>query len=450
MEKKFLSKRTLRLSPAKIIALGFVLIILLGATLLSLPISNKDGRFLGFIDALFTATSATCVTGLVIADTYRQFTFLGQLVILCLIQVGGLGFMTFAILIPLFLGRRIGLMERRYLMEALGPLHIGGVVRLTKRILYGTLFFECLGAFLLALRFVPRFGWSEGLWFSVFHSISAFCNAGFDLMGIISPYSSLVHYYNDPLICMTIMSLIVIGGIGFVVWEDLAINKFNFSKYSLHSKVVLTTTSILIVVGTLLFLQLEWSSTMKDMPFGTKVLCSLFQSVTTRTAGFNTVDTAALSEGGNLLTNLLMIIGAAPGSTGGGIKVSTMAVIVITILAQARSREDVDVYKRRLEQDVIRRAFVSTALYISMALLVCLGISIFQDLAMKDIMFEALSAIGTVGLSTGITRELTIFSRLLIIILMYAGRVGSLTVFVAVAANKVNKLRFPTDKIIVG
>lgn len=438
-------------SASQTLAAGFALLILGGALLLSLPVSNRDGRALPFINALFTSTSATCVTGLVVYDTFLQFTSFGQAVILLLIQIGGLGFMTFAMVIPMMMGRRIGLRERAYLMEAINPLQIGGVVRLAKHILAGTLIFELAGAGLLAIRFIPLFGVSRGLWFSVFHSVSAFCNAGFDLLGAYGPFVSLMPFYNDWLVCGTVMALIVIGGIGFVVWDDIGRNRLHFRRYALHTKIVLVMTAALIVLGAILIMILEWNGTMRGMSPGDRLLCSLFQAVSPRTAGFNTVDIGAMGEGSRLLTTLLMIVGAAPGSTGGGIKVSTFAVLTLAIFSQARLRTDVNVFHKRVDENVVKRAFCSTAIYILLALAGCFLITAVQGLDLEHTLFECFSAIGTVGLSTGITRALTPISRLTIILLMYIGRVGSLTVFMAVTEKHAHsQLRNPVEKVIIG
>ncbi len=440
-----------KLTSAQTLAVGFALLILMGGLLLSLPISNKNGEFISFLDALFTAGSATCVTGLVVFDTYTQFSMFGQLIILLLIQIGGLGFMSFAMLIPMMMGKKIGLKERAFQMEAINPLQLGGVVRLTKHILVGTLVFETIGAVLLAFRFIPDFGLKTGLWYAVFHSVSAFCNAGFDLLGVRAPYSSVSTYYNDPLVCLTIAFLIIIGGIGFVVWEDVSKHRLHVKKYALHTKIVLVMTASLIVVGTILFYIMEYNVTMKDMSFSERLLCSFFQSVSPRTAGFNSVDTATMAESSRLLTILLMIVGAAPGSTGGGIKVSTFAVIVLAISAQIRERTDVNAFRKRIDTDLVKRAFCSASIYLLMALLGCVIITGLQGLKLEDVLYECFSAIGTVGLSVGITRDLEPFSRFIIIALMYTGRVGSLTVFMAVAEKKtVKHLRNPVEKVIIG
>ena len=443
--------KDIRFGAKQTIALGFAAIILTGALLLMLPISNRGGTSIAFIDALFTAASATCVTGLVVFDTWSQFTFFGQMVILILIQIGGLGFMTIAILFSMVLGKRIGLRERSYAMEAISSMQISGVVRLVKHILMGTLFFELIGATILSFKFYPIFGLGKGIWFGIFHSISAFCNAGFDLMGTIEPYSSLTHFSSDIIINIVITSLIVIGGIGFIVWDDLFAQKLNFKKYKLHTKVVLSSTIILIIVSFLLFMIVERNNVLAGLPFGEKVLVSMFHSITPRTAGFNTIDTAALTEAGSFLTMILMFIGASPGSTAGGIKITTFVILIMALITYFRKYDDVNIFRRRISTNIVKRSFFSTSYYLLLIVLGTFVILVFQPLPIKDTIFEVFSAIGTVGLSTGITRDLSALSRIVIVILMYSGRVGSLTIFMAVTEKKViKKVRNPEEKVIIG
>lgn len=440
-----------KINSIQIIALGFAATILVGALLLSVPIASRDGSPLVFTDALFTATSATCVTGLVVYDTYTQFALFGQIVILCLIQIGGLGFMTVATFFFMMIRRKIGLAERGLLMESVNAFQIGGVVRLVRRVLIGTAAFEGLGALLLAIRFCPQMGLGTGIYYAIFHSISAFCNAGFDLMGRISPYISLIPYQSDALVNLVVMALIVLGGLGFVVWNDVAEHRWRYARYQLHTKIVLLATFLLIVVGAVLFYILERDNTLAGMAPGGKVLASLFQSVTPRTAGFNTVDMSALTEGGTTLTMLLMLIGASPGSTGGGIKTTTIAVILLATISYIRNTDDINVFHRRLESGILKRAYCSTTIYIALSI-VGVFLVITQGLSIKDAAFETLSAIGTVGLSTGITRELNTFSRIIMILLMYCGRVGSLTLATAIMEriSKKTNFRNPEEKIIIG
>lgn len=441
---------TQRWSATQILSFGFAMLILIGGLLLSLPIASRSGPGIPFLNALFTSASATCVTGLVVYDTWTQFSYFGQVVILLLIQIGGLGFMAVAILFSLAVGRRIGLRERSLLAEAVSSMQVGGVVRLVRRMLIGTALFEGIGALLLAIRFVPMFGVGQGLWFSVFHSVSAFCNAGFDLMGARSPFSSLTSFYDDSLVILTIAALIIVGGIGFVVWNDLIESQFRFKNLHLHTRVVIFSTMALLLIGTAAFAGLEYNGTMRFMNPGTRLLPAFFQSVTPRTAGFNSLDIASLTDGSKFITMLLMFIGAAPGGTGGGIKVTTFAVMAASILAQLRAREDVNLFHFRLETEAIRRAFCGATVYMAMTaggiLVLCA-----QGQPLTAAAFEALSAIGTVGLTVGITPTLPALSRIAIILLMYAGRVGSLTVFMAVArSNHTGKLKNPVGKIIVG
>ena len=439
-----------RWSATRILAFGFAGLILAGGILLSLPVANRSGAGIPFLNALFTSASATCVTGLVVYDTWTQFTLFGQAVILLLIQIGGLGFMTVAILFSFAVGRRIGLRERSLLAEAFSAAQLGGVVRLVRRTLIGTAIFEGAGAALLAVRFIPMFGVKRGIWFAAFHSISAFCNAGFDLMGIRSPSSSLTYFVGDPLVVFTVAGLIIVGGIGFVVWNDLIESRFRAGKLRLHTRAVLISTLLLLIGGSLLFLILERNGVFSGLNFPDRLLAAFFQSVTPRTAGFNTVDIGSLSDGGKLVTMLLMFVGAAPGGTGGGIKVSTLVVMAATVVSSLRNREDVSIWHFRLDAETIRRSFCGAASYLALTVAGVLVLCA-QGQELDRSAFECLSAIGTVGLSTGITGTLRPLSRVAVILLMYAGRVGSLTVFLAVArTNRGWKLKNPIGKIIVG
>lgn len=438
-----------RLTAAQKLALGFALIILIGAFCLHLPLASRDRQPIAWLDALFTATSATCVTGLVVFDTWTQFSAFGQMVILVLIQIGGLGFMTLAILGAMMLGRRIGLRERSYLAEAISALHLGGVVKLARRILIGTLLLEISGAIVLALRFVPLFGIRQGIWFGVFHAVSAFCNAGFDLMGALSPYSSLTAFVHDPVVNLTVMFLIASGGIGFVVWNDLLQNRWRVRRYSLHTQLTLTTTALLLALGMLLFFLLERNGVLAGMSGAQKWLAAAFSAVTPRTAGFNTVPTESLGPAASLLTMLLMLIGAGAGSTAGGIKTTLFAVLVLAVVAHVRRCRDVNVFKRRLSAETVAFAFCAIAFYLMLAIGGGFLLMAIQGMSIKDALFEAFSALGTVGLTTGITRSLEPLSRLVIIFLMFAGRVGSLKVFMSFAErNHLNRLRKPLGQIV--
>ncbi|MFA9423778.1 MAG: TrkH family potassium uptake protein [Sedimentibacter sp.] len=443
--------KKIKLSYTEIIAFGTLGVILIGTLLLRMPIASNTGDATPFLDSLFTAASSFCVTGLVVYDTYTHWSMFGQTVILLLIQIGGLGFMTAITLFSLFLRRKIGLKERRLLMESANTLKIGGIVLLFKKILIRTFIFESIGTILLTLKFYPKMGLSEGLYNGLFHSISAFCNAGFDLMGKYGPYSSLTTYSNDVLVNLTVMSLIVIGGIGFVVWDDVAINHKNFKKYSLHTKIVLSSTAILIFVSAIIFYIIEKNNSMINMGVTDKILASLFQSVTTRTAGFNTINTNELSEGGSLLTIILMVIGGSPGSTAGGIKTTTFVVLLVSAWATAKQSSDIVLFKRKLESDSLKKASSIAVIYLSTAIIAILLISLNQDFSLKEIMFEVFSALGTVGLSMGITPSLNTMSELIIIFLMYGGKVGVLSVVFLVAEKKEpDLLARPQEKIIIG
>lgn len=447
--KKKTEKR--KKSTTRNIAFGFALIILLGALLLTLPIATKSGES-NFLTSLFTATSATCVTGLIVADTYQNWTTFGQIVIITMIQLGGLGFMTVGVYISVLLKKKIGLQERESLHESVNTLETAGVVRLVKKIVQGTFIIEGIGAILLATRFIPRFGVAKGIYFSIFHSISAFCNAGFDLMGIEGEYSSLVAFEGDILVNIVVMSLILIGGIGFIVWDDIHKHKWHFKKYLLHSKIVLTSTVIITVVTTILFLILENNDTLQGMTPVEKLLGAIFCSVTPRTAGFNTVDTAALTEASKVLSMILMFIGGSPGSTAGGAKTTTIVVLVCYAIAMIRSQEDINLFGRRLSSDVVKKANAVVVINMTLSLIAALIIMGMQPLlSFTDVMFEVLSAINTVGMTTGITRELNMIARVLIMILMYCGRLGSLSFALVFAQKNVtNSVRQPQEKIIVG
>ncbi len=445
-----MKRRGAGLSPIQMLALGFAAIILFGALLLSLPIANRNGEALTFYDSLFTATSATCVTGLIVRDTYTQFSWFGQFVILLLIQIGGLGFMTIAVFLSMAAGKRIGLKERSILMEAVSSMQLGGVVKLVKRILFGTLIVEGLGALLLSFRFVPLFGWAEGIWCGIFHSISAFCIAGFDILGRIEPYCSLHYFANDITVNLVIAALILIGGIGFVVWDDIAQNGLHFSKYRLHTKIMLSATLCLLIIPALMFFFLESKNAFYGMSTGEKIVASLFQAVTPRTAGFETVGMSELSTPGNYLVTLLMIIGGGAGSTAGGVKVSTVVAVLLSALAYLQKREDVNAFKRRIDSNTLRKALCAIIIYLISLVTACFILTILEKQPLQLLMFETASALGTVGLTMGITGKLLPLSRFILMLLMYTGRIGSLSVAMAVFENRSSaKVRLPEEKIIV-
>ena len=439
-----------KLSPARLIALSFFLVILIGAGLLMLPIASK-GAPAAPLDALFTATSATCVTGLIVCDTFTGWTTFGQIVIITLIQIGGLGFMTVITLVSFAVGKRLSLYDRKVLMQSAGNTTLNGVGGLIRRIVPFTFLIELTGAALLATRFVPAFGWGRGLYASVFHAISAFCNAGFDLMGMREPYSSLTSFVTDPVVNLTVCLLIVIGGLGFLVWRDVLRCRFHFSRFQLHTKLVLVTSGILILAGWALFLLFERNASMASLTWPQRVLASLFQSVSPRTAGFNTVDLSALSESGNLLTDVLMLIGGSPGSTAGGIKTTTVAVLFLSAVASAKGRMRVNAFRFSVDRETLRQASSVVMIYLSLALLSVLTLCAIEPFSMKEILFEVCSAVGTVGLSMGITPQLGAVSRVILILLMYAGRLGGLTVVLLFSQRRSDPpLERPAGKILIG
>lgn len=449
MEKRKLPRR--QLSQTQFIAYGFIVMIVIGTLLLMLPWSSKSGESQGFLDCLFTAVSASCVTGLIVADTWSNWTIFGQLVILTMIQIGGLGFVTIGVFISIVLRRKIGLKQRGLMQESVNTLHLSGVVKLARKIIFGTVIIEGTGAILLALRFIPQFGLAQGIYYGVFHSISAFCNAGFDLMGCASPYNSLVDYSGDWLVNLVIMSLIVIGGLGFIVWDDISRHKLDFKSYMLHSKIVLLTTTALMFAGALLIGISERNNLMAQMGAGEKIWTSLFASVTARTAGFNTIDIAAMRPASKLVTIFLMFIGGNPGSTAGGVKTTTIVVMILYVFSTIRRTNGVNVFGRRLEEDSIKRASCICTINLCLALTVSTIILMIQDLNAMDVLLETFSAIGTVGMSAGITRDLNVLSRLLVILLMYCGRIGSLSFALTFTQNmKTAKVRLPEGKITIG
>lgn len=440
-----------KMTQTQMIAMGFLLVILTGTILLMLPVSTRTGMAPPFLKAMFTATSASCVTGLVLCDTLQYWSLFGQIVILVLIQIGGLGFMTIGVFFSIILGRRIGLRTRGVLQESVNTLQIGGIVRLTKKIIIGTIIFESLGAFVLAARFIPEFGWGKGIYYGIFHAISAFCNAGFDLMGEELPYRSFVDYQGDWVVCVTIMLLIIIGGIGFLVWEDICTHKWNIRKYRLHSKIVLSATGVLVFVGAALFCMMEWSGILREMPVDEKILNSLFSSVTARTAGFNTVDTGLLRESSKMLTMILMFIGGSPGSTAGGIKTTTLVVLIVYLRASYKRDNSCNIFNRSLEQETIKRASAVLCTNLTLSLAAILAILTAQPLALTDAAFEVLSAIGTVGMTTGITRELIPASQVIVILLMFCGRIGSLSFALSLRGKKkCVPVGQPVERITIG
>lgn len=440
------------LNPAQIMVLGFASVILVGSILLNLPIASRNGESVGFINALFTATSAVCVTGLVVVDTGTYWTVFGQTVILLLIQIGGLGFMTLATLIFFIFGKKITLRERLVMQEALNQFKISGIVRLTQYILIATFLIEGIGAILLSIRFIPIFGVSRGIAYSIFHAISAFCNAGFDLMG---DYTSLTAFANDPLVNVVVWVLIVVGGLGFTVLVD-CIQTRRFSRFSLHSKMVLSISAVLIGIGFIMILLLEYNNpaTMGTLPFRGKLLSSMFHSITPRTAGFNTLPTDQLTTASIFLTIVLMFIGGSSGSTAGGVKTTTAGVVIWTIVSVIKGNDDTEIFGKRIPRDIINRSLAVVGISMLLVVLMTMALSITErTFSFIEIFFEATSAFGTVGLSLGITPGLSMPGRILVSITMFAGRVGPLTLALALARQQRKKkglIKYPEEKVIVG
>lgn len=441
-----------KLSSSQIILLGFFAVIVVGTILLMLPCSRAAEGGAPFLDALFTATSATCVTGLVTNDTATYWSAFGQTVILCLIQIGGLGVITIAIFITKLSGRKIGLMQRSTMQESIAAPQMGGIVRMTGFILKMVVLIELLGAVALLPAMIMEFGIGKGIWYAVFHSISSFCNAGFDLMGIKGQYSSLTSYTGNALVNVVVMLLIVVGGIGFLTWDDVKRNRIHLRRYRMQSKVVLAMTGILILLPALYFYCREFSMpAWEGMTGGERVLAALFQSVTTRTAGYNTVDLAQLTESGQMVMVILMLIGGSPGSTAGGMKVTTVAVLFATLLAVFKRRPNAHIFGRRIPGDTAHYAGTVLLMYISLFLTGAIVIACAENMPIMPAMFEAASAIATVGVTLGITPGLSAVSKVVLIILMFLGRVGSMTVVYAALSKKHPYVsEFPQEKIIVG
>ena len=441
-----------RITPAQIIILGFLLLITVGTVLLMLPFATNNPGGAPFLDALFTATSATCVTGLVVQDTALYWSPFGQAVLLVLIQIGGMGVVTMAVAIFIFTGRHISLKQRWVMQESISAPQVGGIVRMTGFILKTAFAIEGVGALMLALRFCPEFGLGRGLWYAVFHSISAFCNAGFDLMGVKSPFSSLTGYTGDPIVNITVMLLIVVGGLGFLTWQDISARRFRFKEYRLQSKLILVTTAGLLLFGFLFFLLYEFQLPQWDsLSPMEKVLAAMFQSVTPRTAGFNTVDLARMSESSQLLTILLMLTGGSPGSTAGGFKTTTFAVLVLSAIAVFKKRRSAQCYGRRVQDGALQSACAIFLLYLLFFLSGGILICCIDQVPLMDALFEAASAIGTVGLSLGGTARFSLPCRMILAFLMYFGRVGGLTMIYAfTAGNRAISSQFPQEQVTVG
>ena len=449
----WMKKRPKSLSATKIIAITFALIILLGAGLLTLPAASRDGISCGFRPALFTATSATCVTGLVLYDTWSQWSGFGQVVIISLIQIGGLGFMSAATMFVFFLRRRIGLKQRLVMAQALSVSDMDGIVRLQKMVLKGSFTVEGIGALILFFRFLPERGFWTALKWGLFHSISAFCNAGFDIFGCITPGASLMEFQSDPVVLLTLGALVVIGGLGFLVWQELA-EKRSFRKFSVYTKLVLLTTAALLLLGWVLTCVLEWNNpdTLGPMRVGDKLLNGLFQSITLRTAGFAAIDQAALTEGGKAFAMFLMIIGGSSGSTAGGLKTVTFVVMILFMWSRARGRSSVCVFKRTIPQGQVLDAMTIAFVMIALAMFGGIFISATSPVTFTDALYESVSALATVGLTAGVTPSLSVPAQFLIIMYMYFGRVGVLTISMGflMGDRAEERIRYAQTNLLIG
>ena len=437
------TKKRFSLSSFQWMGLGFAGLILVGALLLMLPVSSASGEVTPFTDAFFTATTSVCVTGLVVQDTGTYWSLFGQSVILILVQVGGLGVVTVAAFFAMVAGRKISLAQRSTIQEAVAAPKLGGVMRLTSFVLKTTLFIELLGFLIMAPTFISDFGWLRGIWMALFHSISAFCNAGLDLMG---GYVSLINYSANPFICLTVACLAVAGGIGFLTWQDFRIHRFRFRKYRMQSKVILSFTAALILIPALGFFLFEFG----EKPLGERLLASLFQAVTPRTVGMSTVDVSAMSQSGQLVLVILMLIGGAPGSTAGGMKITAFAIMLACAVSVFRKRDSVHFFGRRIAHEAISAAATVLVLYVSLCLGGAILISAIDGLPIFTCIFETASAVSTVGLSLGVTPSLSLASKWILVILMYIGRVGGLTLLYAAMSRRVSMSRFPLEKITVG
>ena len=449
---KILKKKNIY-TPVQILAIGFAAVIFIGAILLSLPIASQSGNATPFIDSIFTSTSAVSVTGLVVVDTGTYWSYFGKTVIMLLIEIGGLGFMSITTLVFLILGKRITLKGRLVMQEAMNMNSLQGLVKMAKYVLIFTFAVEAVGAVLFSTQFVPEFGIIKGIYYSVFHAVSAFCNAGFDLMG---NFNSLIHYADNAVIILTMSALIVVGGIGFYVWVEI----YNFKgikKLSLHSRVVIYTTIVLIFGGAIIMYIFEMNNplTMQGMSIKGKFLSSIFASITPRTAGFNSIQVSDMTTAGKFLTIILMFIGGSPGSTAGGIKTATAVVLFMTVVSVVRGRDDTEIFKRRINKEFVYKAFTIAILSFTLVIVVTMILSITESpsVPFEHLLFEATSAFATVGLSLGLTGEVTFAGKIIMCITMYAGRVGPLTIILALSRGKRAKsgtIKYPEGKILIG
>ncbi len=448
-----LNKKRRTLSPTRVIALVFLGIILMGALLLTLPAASRDGQSAGFMNSLFVATSATCVTGLTPFDTFTQWSGFGQTVILALIEIGGLGFMSAASLVVFVLRRKVGLRQRMLMAQALSLNEMEGIVQLQKWAIVGSLGIQSAGALVLFFRFLPEFGALTAAKWGVFHAVSAFCNAGFDIFGVMAPGTSVELFNSDPLVCITLMVLIVVGGLGFFVWEEVA-SRRRFTKFSVYTRLVLLTSAVLIVLGAAAILVLEWNNpaTIGNMPVGDKILNGFFQSVTVRTAGFASFDQAGLTDGGKAVSLVLMLIGGSSGSTAGGVKTVTMVVLLMFLWARLRGRRNVCVFRRTIPEDKVLDAMTLVSIIILLALFGGIFICTTSPVGFTDALFESVSALATVGLTAGVTSALSLPARILIIIYMYFGRVGILTLSLGflLGDRAEERFRYATTNLLIG
>lgn len=442
-------KRRKGLTQMQIVALGYLGVIAVGTLLLALPISSRTGEWTGFIDAFMTSTSAACVTGLIPVATYAHWSAFGQTVLLLLIQVGGLGIMTLVALLSQVLKHKMSLQERKLVMLSSGNDSVGGVSKLIRSILLFTLAFEGIGAVALATRFIPRMGWGRGIWNAVFHSVSAFCNAGFDLMGRFGE-SSLTGYTGDITVNVTVILLILAGGIGFVVWQELFAIRFHPKRLSLHSKVVLIMTGLLLAGGAVLFFLFELHNDAIPLTAKERILSALFNAVTPRTAGFNTVELSSLSDGSIALTILLMVVGGAPGSTAGGIKVTTLVALLAGALASARQVNATNLFRRRIDGDLVRQASAIATVYFMILSVSTVTVCAIEPFSVTEVLYETVSALSNVGMSMGITSSLSAASKLILSALMYFGRVGMMSLVIALASKRENvPITRPTENMLL-
>ncbi len=448
-----LRKKRLKLSPTQMIALTFAGIILLGTFLLNLPVASRDGQSAGILKSLFTATSATCVTGLVMFDTWTQWSAFGQTVILCMIEIGGLGFMSAAAMVIFLFRRKVSLRQKMLITQALSLNDMEGAVKLEKWVIFGSLSVQAIGALVLMLHFLPEYGLRQAVIWGVFHAVSAFCNAGFDIFGSLQPGSSLIVFNHDPVVLITLMALITIGGLGFFVWEEMARVR-SFRKFSVYTKLVLLATAVLITGGAALVLLLEWNNpnTLGAMPVGQKVLNAFFQSVTLRTAGFAAIDQGGLTDAGKVVSMFLMLIGGSSGSTAGGLKTVTFVVLLLFIWYRARGRSNVNVFRREIPGEKVMDAMTIGGIMIVFAVFGAAFICATSPVGFTDALFEAVSALATVGLTAGVTTSLSIPAQILIIIFMYFGRIGMLTISMGflMGDRATDRFRYAKTNLLIG